>query len=70
MDKENKRKLFKKLMIFSVALIILLLVIPIAPVQAADSDGDGTDDAVETTLLNKYAPNLYFKAGKISSRLL
>jgi len=64
MDKEKKRKLFKRLTLISVVILVFLLVFPVITVQAADTDGDGLDNINEDAWVNLYAPTLIFKSGE------
>ncbi|MHA1277989.1 MAG: hypothetical protein ACTSQI_11340 [Candidatus Helarchaeota archaeon] len=64
MDKKKTHIVFKRLVLISVVLIILLAMVPTTPVKAADGDGDGTDDELEKFWLTTYSPTLYFKSGE------
>ncbi|MDD1776814.1 MAG: Vps62-related protein [Candidatus Helarchaeota archaeon] len=64
MDKQAKLKAFKRFAMISAVLVIILLILPTAPVYAADTDGDGLDNIDEQYYMQLYAPTLYFKAGE------
>ncbi len=65
MEVKARNKLLKKVILGFLIFIIVLMVIPTQPVQAADWDNDGMDnDTTEAALITLYSPNLQFTGGE------